>query len=628
MPSQLEMSWQARGGVLKRRGHPDQGGTTGGPVIIPDQLAGSAPVGTTTYAVPATNVLFVDPVNGVDTNSGSITGPLKTCANAFTKVAIGGTIVLRGGTYHEGVIYVDSTNNGYGGIQLRTANVTVQSYPNEAVWFDGSVVVSGWVIDGSMWRHDGWTVKLDRSPTFTFGVPDSTTPGWNFVSPLYPTAAWPEQLFMDGLGKTQVASKAAVVPGTFFIDQSAGSVYVGDNPNTHEVRITDLQVTICAIATGCIFRGLGFRRFAPSQPHIGSVKLFRDNCLIENCVFEDISSIALSFQTGSNMKGKNLSLTRVGCIGIHANNADNLELYRCRMTYCNNRFFNYAPASGGAKITRQRGFTMHECVSNDNYCKGLWTDESVSNITVYNNDFLRNEQRGVSFELSGITYFCNNLIVSAGYNGLDFLTSDELHAWNNTIVSFGSISPDRFGVSRGDARGFDAIQDNRGPMNSSSVGLDTRYTIAQQQAVGMDWVMTNVEIKNTIISKMGVVGQLIIGIEDYNKNSGTARDKSAYGVDWDGNFYNRIDSSHPTWLSILPNAGSANVTVYFDINGLKAAGFDPHSTEVTGLDALNGDYTIKSPYKATADANARPLPSNIAALVGQPVGTLHVGCWR
>lgn len=627
MPSSLIFTWQAIAGVLKRRGHTDIGGPPPGPSLDPEQLAGSAPIGTTQYPVPTSNVFFVDPAAGSNANSGSLSGPFQTVEFAISRVTTNSTIVCRGGTYHEGRVW-SSANNQYAGIPIGTAGVTIQAYPNEAVWFDGSSVVSGWVVDGALWRHDGWTLALDRSPTFTFGVADDPRPGWSFVNPAYPTAAWPEQLFIDGVPKTQMNSKAGVGAGKFFIDQSLDQVFVGDDPTGRTVRISDLQTTISGIAAGVQFKGLGFRRYAPSQPHIGCVKMVRDNCLVENCWFEDISATALSFQTGTNMKAKNVTVLRAGCIGIHSNNADNLEIYRCRTKFCNSRFFNYAPATGGLKITRQRGFVMHECVSSNNFCKGLWTDESVSNVSVYTNNFDDNEQRGVSFELTGVTIFANNRIKGSGYMGLDFITSDSLRAWNNTLVSSGQISPDRFGVTRNDARELDVVQDNRGPMNASSVGLDTRYSIASQAAIGMDWICTKVESKNNIISKMGVVGQFLAIVEDYNKNSGTARDKAAFGVDWDGNFYNRLSTSQPTWLAQLPNAGAANGSTYFNLLQIQAAGYDVHSQEVTGLDALNPDYTIKAAYLATAEANARPLPADIAALVGQPVGAQHVGCWR
>ena len=68
---------------------------------------------------------------------------------------------MRGGTYHEIR-------------RVFTAGITIQAYPGEVVWMDGTVPVTGWVQDGTAWRHDNWNVSLDSSPTFTRGAPDGT----------------------------------------------------------------------------------------------------------------------------------------------------------------------------------------------------------------------------------------------------------------------------------------------------------------------------------------------------------------------------------------------------------------------------------------------------------------------
>lgn len=601
----------------------------------PAIVAGSAPVGTAVYPVPA-GALFVDSVAGNNANPGTIGSPFRTVEYAFSQVPVGGNITIRGGTYHEGRTYVAGGPNNYAGIPLTTANVTVQNYPGEAVWFDGSSIVTGWTVDGSTWRHDGWTIAFDRSPTYSFGAADDPRPGWSFINPSYPTAAWPERVFIDGVALTQVSTKAAVTTGTFYIDQTNDQVFIGSNPTGKEVRITDLQTTVTALAAGVTFRGFGVRRYAPSQPHLGAVKILRTNNVMENLWFEDISCVAVAAQgapggVGANQVMRNCTILRSGSVGLSVTSADNFQMIRVRSSGANIDHFNYAPATGGVKITRLRTLLVKECDLSNNFCKGLWTDESVSNVTIVTNNFVNNEQRGVTFELTGKITFANNLIALAGYNGVDFLNCDEVHAWNNTVASFGSSS-DRYGATRTDARGINVIQDNRAPMTSTSVGLDPRQPFPHPD--GMDWVTTAVESKNNIVSKIGAVlvagstGQALVGVEDYNKNSGTARSYSAFGVDYDGNVYNRVNTSSPTRLSMLAQAGSANVAVQFTLSSLQSLGFDIHSTLIESGDALNPDYSLQSAYAATAHANARPIPDAIASLIGIPAGTTHAGCWR
>jgi hypothetical protein len=625
MPGGLVFSWLAKGGALKRRGRTDSPGGGGTPptAILPATLAGSAPVGTASYAT-VSGALYVDPVAGNDANSGTLNSPFRTVVKAISAVAIGGTIILRAGTYHEGVV---GTAGAYGGISITKAGVTIQNYPGEAVWFDGSSPVSGWVVDGSNWRHDGWTLKLDRSPTFTFGVPDDTRPSWQFVNPLYPTAAWPEELFIDGVPKTQVNSLAAVGPGKFFIDQTNQKVYIGDNPAGREVRITDLQVTIVALAANITFRGLGFRRFAPSMPHLGAVKLLRDGDVMENCWFEDISAQSLSCQSGSNIQVRNVTILRAGNMGIHCNNADHILFSRIRVQYANTRLFNPAPASGGIKITRLVDCTVKESVFLDCYTHAVWCDESVALGKIYTCDVQRCAGYGIVMELGGDTIIANCLVTDTGQSGIKVINTDTLQMWNCTVYNACSVTPDPWNVGHTSGRAVDITADDRSPMTSSSVGLDTRKSFPRTD-VSMDWVMTQALVKNTIMAKLPFA-QGVITIEDYKKNTGTARAWQAFGPDWDGNFYNRLDTSHPTWFSILTNAGAANPSIDFSMSAEHTrTGMDTHSVAVDGADAMNADYTVKPAYKTQVEAGAQPLPSAIATLIGQPAGTLHVGSFR
>ena len=134
-------------------------------------------VGSTGYRVPA-GALVVSP-SGSDAAAGSAGAPLRSLGAAVARASSGATIVLRKGSYHESVVIPPDKR------------LTVQGWPGEAVWLDGSVAVSGWVASGGRWRRDGWTVKFDNSPTYTRGAADSTAPNWGFVDPAYPMAGRP-----------------------------------------------------------------------------------------------------------------------------------------------------------------------------------------------------------------------------------------------------------------------------------------------------------------------------------------------------------------------------------------------------------------------------------------------------
>ena len=186
--------------------------------------AGSLAVGKASYAVPR-KAIFVS-TKGSDKNPGTRAKPVKTIQRGVKLAPVGGTVVVRKGVYRETVTL--------------SKKVTLQNYPKEAVWLDGSSPVTGWVADGSMWRKDGWTTRFDSSPTYTQGAKDSTAANWGFVNPDYPMAAHPDQVFVDGAPLEQVKSKSLVKAGTFFLDQATSKLYIGTNPTGKTVEASTI----------------------------------------------------------------------------------------------------------------------------------------------------------------------------------------------------------------------------------------------------------------------------------------------------------------------------------------------------------------------------------------------------
>ena len=146
--------------------------------------AGAPALGSTSYPIPS-GAVFVS-TTGSDSSPGTLSAPVATVTKALALIPSGGTVVLRGGTYHQGNISVSKA-------------ATIQSYPGEVVWFDGTTKVSTWAAEGSVWRSDNWMAAFDHSPTYTPGAPDSTTPGWSFVNAAYPMAAYPDMVWIDGV---------------------------------------------------------------------------------------------------------------------------------------------------------------------------------------------------------------------------------------------------------------------------------------------------------------------------------------------------------------------------------------------------------------------------------------------
>ena len=119
--------------------------------------------GSTSYPVPP-DAVAVAP-SGDDAAPGTLAAPVRTVARAIALARPGQTVVLRAGEYHESVEVPAGKR------------LTVQAYPGEAVWFDGSSAVQGWTRSGSGWMHPGWTVRFDSTPCFTPGRCEEGGPG-------------------------------------------------------------------------------------------------------------------------------------------------------------------------------------------------------------------------------------------------------------------------------------------------------------------------------------------------------------------------------------------------------------------------------------------------------------------
>ena len=112
--------------------------------------AGAATVGTTEYPVPA-DAVYVSP-SGSNSGPGTVDAPLRTVAQAVDAAAERRHRGAPRGTYNENVTIP------------KGKRLTLQSYPREAVWFDGSREVTGWAADGSAWRVSGWTRAVRPQP--------------------------------------------------------------------------------------------------------------------------------------------------------------------------------------------------------------------------------------------------------------------------------------------------------------------------------------------------------------------------------------------------------------------------------------------------------------------------------
>lgn len=554
--------------------------------------AGSAPVGSARYPVPA-GAVFVSQW-GSDSGLGTAISPVRTIARGLAVAPAGGTVVLRTGTYHESVT-------------IAGKRVTLQNYPGEHAWLDGSTPVRGWVADGTAWRHDGWTARFDHSPTYTPGAPDSTNPGWQFVNPVTaPMAAHPDQLWLDGVQQRQVKSRALVAPGTFYVDEAASRLFVGTNPAGRAVSAAVTAKALTIRSAGTVVRGIGVRRYSPSVWMVGAVTLEAPHTRLENVIVWDTATTGVGV-LATDVVLKSTTIHWSGMLGLHARYADRLLLDSVLSTRNNFERFNTAPVSGGAKLGATRGVRVQGSSFSDNYGHGFWEDLSVYDTVLRQSSFSRNVSTGIFLEISAKAIVGDNLVVGNGEEGIKVNNTSDVKIWNNTIVD--------------NARPLNMVQDSRRNTNRYDQAVDPRQPFPDPT---MPWTLGPVTISNNAVGQPSSRANCLLCVEDYSFQH-TAEQMR---ITSNGNVYNRASRTSPSWLAVWSRGTTRNPYVFDTIEQLRATtGQERSGREYVGRSIFADGYTLAADIVAAQGLIARPLPADVAAAIGRPAGQARIGAW-
>ena len=567
------------------------------PVAVPDQapaaagfervVAGAAPIGTTTYEVPV-GAIFVSP-SGSDSGTGAEGAPFRTIAKAISKSPSGATIVARAGSYHESLIIPPQKK------------LTIQPYPNEAVWLEGSKVVDNWVKSGDRWVSDGWKVRFDDSPTYSRGKSDGHNSGWKFVNPDYPMAAHPDQVWVDNTALAQVGSLAKVDAKSFYLDEGASKIYTGADPTGKTVRAAALVKAIVIASPNSTVRGIGIRRYSPSVPDMGAVVVAAKGVTLEHDTITDMATTGLStFATGTTVR--NVTLARNGMLGAHASYADGLVVASLLSEDNNTEHFNRSPVAGGLKVHKSRGVSVQDSVFRRNLGNALWFDESVYGMTLTGNDLLDNTGRGIVIELSATARIADNLVAGNTLTGILVSDSGQVEIWNNTITD--------------NERNINIVQGDRRASDLSVPGHDDRQKLPDPTVT---WITGNVSVHNNVLAEG--TGNCLLCVEDYSHQRSAAQ----MNIQSDGNVFQRPSASAPKW-AVVWSRGTGNPQVFTSIKDFASGtGRDRQSYAVDGAAVLKDRKTLTAAVADLEATVALPIPAAIAEQTGIPAGTRQLG---
>lgn len=377
-------------------------------------LCGALPLGTAVYPLPS-NTIYVS-TTGSDANAGSLALPKRTLAAAIAQAPNNGTIAIRGGEYRE--------NAG-----STTKRLTIQNYPGEVVWFDGTDVETSWTLDTGRWRAP-LTVEFEH----TMGHDGGATASRFVDNAKNPMAAWPDMVFIDGVRQWQVASNPAA--GEFSVDYTGNFVWIGTNPAGKEVRVTKRN-RFLIVNAACKIRGIGFRRYATELAYAASTLqcgAASAGTVIENVHAWDCAIQAIGIN-GNDSVVQDCTIVRPGQTGIHSNQASGCVIQRNHIVGHNWERFKTQPHCGGMKITKSDDLTI-----DSNYidggafgdAAGVWLDDCVWDVRITNNFTIRGDG-GIFAEASGEVVIAGNRCIGhvGSYFGIRLTISQQCYVWNN-----------------------------------------------------------------------------------------------------------------------------------------------------------------------------------------------------
>ncbi|MGI9407808.1 MAG: right-handed parallel beta-helix repeat-containing protein, partial [Hyphomicrobiaceae bacterium] len=528
------------------------------------------PLKDTAYQIPPDAVFVAH--EGNDVSRGTERSPLRTVSAAINAAPAGGTIVIRRGTYREALPELSKP-------------LTLQPYPHEQVWLKGSLVLTGWAADGEVWRKDGWTPEFCNDCFH----PDN-------IDPDFPHAGQPDQVFVDGAPLEQVPSRAKVMPGTFFVDESADRLFIGTSPigKTVEASAYSTALTIWQDGRGTIIRGLGFAHYAPVPTHgLGAtLKLSADAATLENNTF------AWSAVKGLEVFGRNVmvrgnTFIHNGMMGIGAWKADGLIVTGNRFAFNNReRFRHTGPVSGaaGASITETRNLTVSDNVFDGNYSNGLWLDINTTNATITRNKLSNNLLHGVFYEISSNGIIASNIATGNGLAGIALSDSMHMKVYNNTLV--------------GNAIGF-VVQDGD-RVNDDPLEI----------AMGNSWISGDTDFYNNLVSGAGNAEHVYIWVRDFTAERDADDMLSASGFN---GFYRR-DRSRPRhvseWWRGAERMLFSDLRSYGSATGrdLTSIMIDDSPEDPFFMDASSGNLALKP--DSVARHAGKDLPRDVAAAIG------------
>ena len=254
------------------------------------------------------------------------------------------------------------------------------------------------------------------------------------IDPAYPLAADPHMVFVNGTPLTQVSSRTAATAGKFFHDKPNKKLYIGTDPASGEVRVTNLDTALAVQVAGSTVRGIGVRRYGTLLHDQAALRFTADSGKVEHVTLRQNAIAGLSIM-GKGAVVRKVTSYENGRLGIHGDYAHNVVVEDSAVFRNNTERFSIEGAAGGMKMTHTNGARVTGMAAYDNVGKGIWFDLASASSKTVRSVSARNDT-GVLIEMSGGAVVASNVLADNN-DGIRILETSNSHLYNNTLWNNG-----------------------------------------------------------------------------------------------------------------------------------------------------------------------------------------------
>ena len=400
-----------------------------------------------------TAFIYVDAVNGNDSNSGTSSKPLKTIGAAASiaqtnnQSGIGTRVTIKPGTYRESISLTHNKKD-------TSLPITFEASTNGTVIVSGGTLYTGWAKDplNSNIYTNGWTHQWGTCPQQT-------------SCPYQQDIVMRQELVaVNGTVLTQVLSYSAMRQGTFYVDQQGGLLYVwptaGTDMSAATVEVAE-QPSLLLIQqkSNIVVRGIKFQ-YANSC-HAGSavtVQGSSSNILFDNDTFQWNNAQGLAIENPTTyFTVQNSTAKHNGDSGFQESQTNHGLWQTDTASYNNWRGAQgafYACNTSGLHAWEVHNDTVNDLTTSFNQSYGVHWDTDNANITVSNINATSNLMTGVFVEKNegpmafSNSYFCHqNSTLAVG--GFVLRNSEGISLTNSVLLDNNNAQIAMIGIKGG-----------------------------------------------------------------------------------------------------------------------------------------------------------------------------------